>query len=1399
MKKLLFCLSVLLFLAAATEAKKPNGSPATVSTLKNALPLLFTENKGQVTNTDGKPRPDILFTAKGDYTQLFLTATGIRYQFTRIIYPEGYGAKGIDAAKQEELAKQVKTQTHLFSLTLQGANPEPVIRREKKNPFTENFYTSNVPKEGITQVATYEKIVYENIYPHIDWIVYSQGKKLKYDFVVHPGGNPSLIKLNIQDAESVSITAEGELLMKTSLGEVKEKAPLSFADGKEVPSRFKQNSDGTIGFEITTVPGATLVIDPSVTWATYYGGSGQENAEGLTLDASGNIYIAGITASTTDIAMAGGYQTTINAVHNNFLVKFNAAGTPLWATYYGSACAAQPSTNLGQGGACATDNSGNVYLLATTPVAPLTVNMSTPGAYQTVPGGSYDAYLVKFNASGVRQWATYYGGSGFEFTFGCTSNAAGDVYITGITFSTSGIATAGAHQTVYGGGGSDFFLAKFNTSGALQWGTYIGGTGIDGPAGSGVTSVFHNCALDNLGNILLASKTESTSGIASPGAQQTVMNGASDAFLAKFSPSGIRLWSTYFGGNDEDAFIGFSVATDTSNNIYFTGDTYSSTGVATTGAYQTAYAGSGDNFLAKFNTSGTLQWATYQGWSGYEFPGTVSVNTTGSVYLTASTYSFDNLTGLGGFQFFNTGGSEGYITKFSSTGTLQWASYFGGPGTDAITACTTSGQDLFILGKTQSTNQIATPGAFKTTLTGTADDAFLAKISDIPVCITDSIVVTQTICSNQLPYTWQGNTVPAGGINVATDTLTNATGCDSVLHLTLIVKPISTFIVKDTVCRNDLPFMWNSIAVNAPATGNTTTATYTTPAANNCDSIVTLNLYIRDTSAVTETKTYCRNELPVVWNGTTIPITANSNPAYAIYTTTNMGGCDSIVKLNLVVRDTFAVAVYDTTCRNEFPFIWNSISISNPVGNTTTATYNGQSVFGCDSIVTLHLYVKDTSANTVNLTICSNQLPYLWNSISVTAGGSSAAIYTTNNSVGCDSVVKLNLTVNNTSAFTQLMTKCSNQLPFVWNGVTVATGGPAAATYISLNSVGCDSITTLNLTVNNTSTYTDHDTICASELPYTWNGIIVTSGGTNAAIFVDNNTAGCDSIVTLNLTVTPAILPTINISVFPGTTVSPGTPVTFTATITNGGSAPILQWKKNGINVGINSATYTDFSIDSGDVVTCSLLSNAQCAFPDSVSSNEITITVIIPPPPCLVPVTLISTDIQFSSAIFKWANVTDAAGYEIVLDMQSSDPSSGLFTTDTAYHASTLMPGTHYFHIRTRCANGDYSPWIKITITIQDENGSTGTIDLNGNHNRLALYPNPNNGMFFVQGTVSENKANIDVVDKAGRTIYRSEANTPGGKLNHRINLSDKLTQGIYLLRVISGTQVYVLRFVHN
>jgi hypothetical protein len=1383
MKKLLYFFpALLLFFNVQARTNEDQENIAGVRKLKKSLPFLFTENKGQVTDKAGKTRPDILFTANSGNTRLFLGPDAIHYQFSEPVKNAG---------------KAANMKVHLLTLELQGANQQPVIRKEEQSIFRENFYTTSTSEQGITNVSTFGKVVYENVYPHIDWVLYSRNNSLKYDFVVHPGGDPAMIRLKVKDAEKVSITGDGALLMKTSLGEVKEKAPVSYADGQEVPSKFIANEDGSISFAVSAPPGATLIIDPSVTWSTYYGGSGVEDAQGFAKDAAGNLFVGGFTSSTNGIAIAGGFQTIMQGNADNFLVKFNAGGTPLWATYYGSYNPAVPSGNQESGGSCTTDNAGNVYMSGSIKT-PFATNITTTGAYQTVHGGERDAYLVKFNGSGVRQWATFFGGSNEEVAYGCTTDASGNVFLSGITSSASGIASPGAFQATYGGGNAtDLFLAKFNSTGILQWSTYYGGSGDEG-SDIGIYYTLQNVVTDNLGNVLLAGTTTSVSGIATPGAQQTVYAGQSDAFLVKFDAAGNRLWGTYFGGPDQEGF-GVGLATD-GGNVYLTGSTYSLNNISTAGAYQAANAGGGDNFLAKFNNTGNLQWATYLGGVGWEYHPSATVNPVGAVILTSGTYSTSGINTVGGLQLNNAGSSDGLIAKFSPAGTMIWSSYFGGTGTDIISAAVTSGQDIFLMGMTESTTGIATPGAFKTTITGSGLETFLTRISDIPACVKDSITVTENICSNQLPYTWHGISIPAGGTAVTSDTLTNAGGCDSIIYLNLVIKLTpATVIVNDTICRNSLPFIWNSITVNAPPTGNIATAIYTAAAANGCDSITNLHLFLKDTVKVTDHKTYCRNLLPTVWNGITIPATAVSNTAYAVYNTTNVSGCDSIVTLNLTVNNTYTINANDTICRNDLPLTWNGLTVNvAPGNNTATAVYNALSAQGCDSIVTLHLYVREPSATTVSHTICSNLLPYLWNGISVTTGGAAAAVFTTTNIAGCDSVVTLNLTVNNSSVFTAAKNICSNQLPYLWNGISVPAGGLGVATYTTTNAAGCDSVVTLNLNVQNTASSVDNVTICSFLLPYTWHGISVTAGGPAAATFTLLNTTGCDSVITLNLSVTPSVSPTVSITVSPGSTVPSGTPVTFTATITNGGTLPVLQWKKNGVNVGINSATYTDFSIDSADVITCTLWSNVACAAVDSAVSNTITMVIVTPPPPCLVPLTLISTDIQFSAAVFRWAAVNGAAGYEFVLDMQPGNPSSGLFTTDTVYHASALSPGVYYFHIRTRCANGDSSPWITIKITIQDETG-TGTVDLNGDGKGLSLYPNPNNGVFNVLGNLPENKAMLDIIDKSGRTIYRKEAITPGGKLNHRVNLAGSIAQGVYLLRVNSGNQVYVLRFVYN
>ena len=231
--------ALVTVIAFKTYSQQVKTDPATYHQKLQSSALLFMENKGQVADAEGNLRPDILFTANSGGAKLYLSANSIHYQFTKTEFPEGYDPHKRepvnDSQKELELQRQIKTSTHRFSLELQGANFHPLISTEKQSRYTENYYLARDPN-GITGVHGYEKIIYKNVYPNIDWVIYSKGGFMEYDFLVHPGGNPAHIKLKVKDAVSVGINVDGELIMKTSLGEVTEKAPLSYADGKPVPS-----------------------------------------------------------------------------------------------------------------------------------------------------------------------------------------------------------------------------------------------------------------------------------------------------------------------------------------------------------------------------------------------------------------------------------------------------------------------------------------------------------------------------------------------------------------------------------------------------------------------------------------------------------------------------------------------------------------------------------------------------------------------------------------------------------------------------------------------------------------------------------------------------------------------------------------------------------------------------------------------------------------------------------------------------------------------------------------------------------------------------------------------------------------------------------------------------------
>lgn len=317
-------------------------------------------------------------------------------------------------------------------------------------------------------------------------------------------------------------------------------------------------------------------------WATYYGGTGEEIALSITIDLFGNAYLAGQTTSSLGIAF-GGFQNAFGGgFFDSFLVKFDATGNRLWATYYGG-------VDKDYGTDLATDLFGNVYL---TGHSSSISGIASVGFQNNFGGGTSDAFLVKFDAAGNRLWATYYGGVGGDLGYSTVTDALGNVYLTGLSNSASGIAFNGFQNIL--GGVWDAFLVKFDSSGNRLWGSYYGGIG---------NEVGNNITTDTLGNVYLAGETYSSSGIAS-GGFQNIFTQWDECFVAKFNPYGNRLCATYYGGPPGANYYdkGGSVALDISGNVYLTGNTESALNIASGGFQNTFGGGDYDAFLVKFTT-----------------------------------------------------------------------------------------------------------------------------------------------------------------------------------------------------------------------------------------------------------------------------------------------------------------------------------------------------------------------------------------------------------------------------------------------------------------------------------------------------------------------------------------------------------------------------------------------------------------------------------------------------------------------------------------------------------------------------------------------------------------------------------------------------------------------------
>jgi hypothetical protein len=316
--------------------------------------------------------------------------------------------------------------------------------------------------------------------------------------------------------------------------------------------------------------------DGDLLWATYFGGNGHDFIAQLDIDVHGDLVMTGHTRSTNGIATD---MTFLPGSENAFIAKFSPDGYQLWGTYLGG--------SYDEGWGIGSDDAGNIFICGETSSAS---GISTSGSHQPDFGGVLDAFLVKYNTYGQQVWGTYFGGTASDRATALRVCDDGSVAMVGNTESPDAIVSPTAFQA-QPGSLDDAFLARFDSDGELLWSTYVGGEGVDY-----LTAV----AQTPDGDLLVAGRSESTAQVTTTGAHQILPAGEYDAWLMRYSASGLLQWGTLIGGQSTEFANDVDVEPLT-GHVIMVGMTKSSDGIATESATATDYLGGlYDGFIARF-------------------------------------------------------------------------------------------------------------------------------------------------------------------------------------------------------------------------------------------------------------------------------------------------------------------------------------------------------------------------------------------------------------------------------------------------------------------------------------------------------------------------------------------------------------------------------------------------------------------------------------------------------------------------------------------------------------------------------------------------------------------------------------------------------------------------------
>jgi hypothetical protein len=1114
--------------------------------------MSFTQNKGQISDMNRQPRPDVLYKGNGAGTDIYLRKTGVSYilsNMSEIMHEvderlEEFEKSGKISDKQktkEELLSKQILKLHRLDVDFVNCNPITETTTSDQVEGYTNYYYSHCP-DGIAHVNTYNQVTVKNIYNNID-IKYYGGKEhgLKYDIIVKPGGDPNQVKLKYSGAEELKIkhgnSSTGlttRLRIKTSVGDLDEYMPKVYQNinGKIVDVKaeykldVKEKSDQTkrsqvyeVSFELGNWdPSFPLIIDP---WATYYGGPDGSWPYSITTDPFGNVAFAGYVFSPVFPVTFGAFQTVIGSADNDaFLVKMDANGNRLWATYVGGS-----KTEYGRG--VGTDALGNIYLTGETRSYDFPVGATAGNSvYKNSNVGSAnipDAFLIKFDPSGGRLWATYYGDTDGDNGYGVAADAANNIYLYGETSSTNNIATAGTFQTSFNGNW-DVFVAKFSSTGNRIWGTYIGGS--NGESCGGIAYDASSV------NIYIGGKTLSANFPTFSG-HQNAYGGSGDAFLVKLSPAGARIWATYYGGTALDAgsgvtagtgIVSAAVAVDGSGNVIL-GTCSFSTGagvVATAGAYQTAYGGSGTGFggdvvVVKFNSSGVRQWGTYLGGNKDEWLAGIAVDGKNNIYAYGEAEDSD----LGNYPVSTCayqpawGGVEDqFIGKLSPVGQLLCSTYIGGTREDDVDltfkGIVVDGNSLYITGTTNGAYPV-TPGAFQTTfvVSNTSDMGIFVNKLCINLCEAKTLSLnftasTTSVCPNT-PVTFTPS------INNSCDTtgykfqwvFTGSTGGNP--PNSSAVTPTVTFpspgnydvkLILTTACKKDSVIKTTYITVNPCGCTLSAQANKTSNACNGSNGSATVSA---------------------------------GNGSGGNYTYSWSNGTSSITSVTTGSLSDLPAGTYTVTVTNSGCSSTSTVTISNPCVVTASAT---------------------------NTSICNNNCTNISSSGS---GGTGPYNYSWNTGGGTQII---NVCPTSTTTYTVTVKDATGTT--TTTTATVIVNPPVLITDTSSTNISCTTSGSASVLVSN----------FASPYTYNWsNGFIgrkisTPTAGIYTVTITDAN--GCNATTVFNIKGSSPVS-----AAFTFSTVCMGTNVLFTNTGTPPGTGITYNWIVLPNNV---SGTSTDFS-----------------------------------------------------------------------------------------------------------------------------------------------------------------------------------------------------------------------------